>query len=269
MMNRSKDIPCTWKFLIHCWQKAVPCALFLSLMHFGIFAGIAVAQDRDDDFLFSEPKGFLGFRIGKFFPRADSDLFDEITDTYTLEKNDFRAWDFGFDGGVNLHERVDLVISLDFTNRTKASEYRDWVDSDDLPIVQKTNYAQAPLTAGLKFLLVPRGRKVGQYAWLPNRIVPYIGAGAGIQWYRFKQSGDFIDFSSEDLDIYPDEVRSSGWTPVGYVGGGFDINIYKQTYVTLDLKYSWAKPELDLSFVGYDPLDLSGIRASAGFQWHF
>lgn len=265
-------------------QKAMAVALFLFLLFSGLLpldasaAGPATGQSsgewsqpggREDNFLFSAPRGFLGFRIGRFFPRAEGPLFDELTDTYTLEKNDFRAWNFGFDGGVNLHERFDVVISVDYMTRTKKSEYRDWVDEQDLPIVQDTNFTQVPITAGLKFRLIPRGRQIGQYAWVPNRVVPYLSAGAGIQWSRFKQSGDFIDFGYEDLPIYTDEVKSTGWSPVGYLGGGMDINIHKHTYVILDLRYSWAKPELDMYVVGYDPVDLSGFRAAAGLQWYF
>ena len=268
MIYRMGNIPGGFKYRIPQVLKAASCVLCLTLLS-GAFAGTAFAGDGDDDFMFSAPKGFLGFRIGRFYPRADSDLFKELTNTYTLDKNNFRAWNFGFDGGVNLNERIDLVVSLDYMSRTKRSEYREWVDLDDLPITQKTNYVQVPLTAGLKFLLIPRGRKVGQYAFLPSPVVPYLSAGAGVEWYRFRMSGDFIDFTSEDLPIYADLLESTGWTPVGYLGGGLDIHIYRSTYVTLDLKYAWAKPELDLSFIGYDPLDLSGIRATAGFQWHF
>jgi len=53
------------------------------------------------------------------------------------------------------------------------------------------------------------------------------------------------------------------------VGGGVDVNIARHIYLTLDLRYSWAKPELNRDYVGFDPLDLSGIRATAGLQWHF
>lgn len=224
-------------------------------------------QGRDADFLFSAPEGFIGFRLGRFYPRAKSDLFDMITNELTLEKNDFRAWNIGVDGGADLHEQLELVISMDYMTRSKLSEFRDYVDEQDLPIVQKTNYAQLPLTAGIKFLLLPRGRQVGQYAWLPSRFVPYLGAGAGIMWYRFRQTGDFVDFNT--LEIFDAELRSSGWTPTAYLGGGVDINVFKHTYLVVDLRYSWAKPELDEDYLSFDNLDLTGLRASAGLQWHF
>ncbi len=232
-------------------------------------AEIAVTQDDDTkaDFSFGAPKGFLGFRIGRFFPQADSDVFDMITNDLTLEKNDFRAWNIGFDGGLNLQERVDLIFSLDYMKRSKDSEFRDFVDENDLPITQTTRYEQLPLTGGIKFLLIPHGRRVGKYAWLPSDVVPFIGGGAGVLWYRFEQEGDFIDETT--LEIFPAHLKSSGWTPTAYAGGGADIHVFKTAFLTLDLRYVWAKPDLERDFVSFDAMDLSGLRVTAGLQWHF
>ena len=224
--------------------------------------------ELEEDFRFSAPKGFIGFRVGKFFPQANSDLFDFITDELTLEKNDFRAWNMVIDGGVSLNNRVELVFGMEYMKRTKYSEFRDWVDDQGLPITQKTYYSQLPLTVGVKLLLIPRGRRIGRYAWLPSRVVPYVGAGVGTQWYRFGQSGDFVDF--ETLDIFYAELESSGWTATAYASGGVDIRIARNTYVVLDLRYSWANPEPNgYDYVGFETLDLDGIRATAGLQWHF
>lgn len=229
----------------------------------------AASQDQGGqaDFSFRAPGGFLGVRIGKFFPQADGDLFDMFTTDLTLEKSDFRAWDFGVDGGVDLHERLELIFSFDYMKRTKASEFRDFVDENGLPITQTTSLEQIPLTGGVKFLLVPRGRGVGRYAWLPSAVVPYIGGGAGVLWYELQQEGDFVD--EHTYEIFPAELKSSGWTPTLYAGGGADIHVFKSAFLTLDLRYVWAKPELDRDFVSFDALDLSGLRVSAGLQFHF
>ena len=282
MIDMLKDHRSTGNFLGRCLLKMISLALVLLFLHPDLVAADPSAaspasaqssgpddpgRGREADFLFSAPKGFLGFRIGRFFPRAESELFDMVMSELTLEKNDFRAWDFGFDGGADFHERLELVVSMDYLSRTKLSEFRDYVDEQDLPIIQETNYAQLPLTAGLKFLLIPRGRQVGQYAWLPSRFIPYLSAGAGVMWYRFEQEGDFVDFDT--LEIFYAKLRSSGWTPTGYLGGGIDINVFKYAYLVLDLRYSWAKPELGRDFVGFDNLDMTGLRATAGLQWHF
>jgi len=249
--------------------------LVLFLGGLQLFAGNAAAADPETgqdpsgeaDFSFSSPEGFVGFRIGKFFPEADSELFDMITNELTLEKSDFQAWDIGADGGVDLHERVELIFSFDYSQRSKDSEYREFVDENDLPITQTTRLQQIPLTGGVKFLLVPRGRSVGRLAWLPSAVVPYLGGGAGVLWYRFEQEGDFVDEST--FEIFSAHLESSGWAPTLYAGGGADIHVFKSAFLTLDLRYVWAKPDLDRDFVSFDELDLSGLRVSAGLQFHF
>jgi hypothetical protein len=219
------------------------------------------------DFLFKKPTRFFGIRLGMFFPRADSGVFDMVTRELTLEKSDFHSWDVGVGCGANIFEKVDLVFSFDFSDRKKTSEFRDYVDEQGLPITQTTGLLQTSITAGIRYLFVPRGRGIGQYAWLPNRFIPFVDAGVGLQWYRFKQSGDFVDNTT--LEIFPAYLSSSGWAPTVYLGGGTDIHISKSTYLTLDLRYSWAEHDMSRSFAGFDPIDLSGLRATAGVSWHY
>jgi hypothetical protein len=47
------------------------------------------------------------------------------------------------------------------------------------------------------------------------------------------------------------------------------MRIAKYTYLTMDVRYSWARTDLERDYVGFDPLELSGVRVSAGLQWHF
>lgn len=282
MISHTKELDNTGNISFRCLQKVLAFVFLLLFLHLGLSGRSEVAAkpvpsllanaqsetgETKADFLFQRPRKFFGFRIGKFFPRADSGLFDMITRELTLEKSDFRAWDFGIDGGFSMHQRVDLVFSFDYSKRTKNSEFRDFIDEQGLPITQNTSYSQIPLIAGVKFLLVPQGRQVGQYAWLPSRIVPFVGSGGGILWYQFKQDGDFVDFTT--LEIFPATLESSGWVPTVYLGGGADIHLFKSAYLTLDLRYSWANHELKRDFVGFDPIDLSGLRLTTGIYWHF
>jgi hypothetical protein len=230
-------------------------------------AAFSQSRSQQADFLFGNPKGFIGFRIGRFFPRADSELFDMVTDELTLEKSDFWSWNLGFDGGANLHEHVDLIFSLDYSKRTVDSEFRDYVDDRDLPIAQTTRFERLPLTAGIKVLLVPRGRQVGRFSFVPSRFVPFVGAGAGFMWYRFRQVGDFVDFDT--YEIFPANLESRGWTPTVYAGGGADINLVNRLYLTMDVRYFWASTELKRDFVGFDEIDLAGPQVTVGLQWHF
>jgi hypothetical protein len=229
------------------------------------------AQESPDetkaDFLFQKPRKYLGLRIGAFFPDTNSGIFDMITDELTLEKDNFDTWDFGVDLGFNIHNRIDLVFSLDKSEQTKNSEFRDYVDDQGFPITQSTKFSQIPITAGIKYLLVQRGRQVGQYAWLPARIVPYLSGGAGILQYKFEQVGDFVDYST--MEIFHAVLKSSDNVPIICLGCGVEYNIVKSLYLTVDLKYSWADDDLSQDFTGFDPIDLGGIRLTTGIQWHF
>ena len=223
--------------------------------------------ERKSDFLLGKPKGFFGLHTGIFFPQADSDIFDMVTRELTLEKSDFRAWDFGLDLGFHLYEKLDLVFHYDYSKESPNSEFRDFVDEQDLPITQNTSLSQSAITAGIKYSLKPRGRRLGEYAYVPSRIVPFVEGGLGISYYTFEQKGYFVD--SETLEIFYAFLKSSGRTEIGYLGGGTDIYLLKNMYLTLDLRYSLASAELNEDFVGFDDIDLGGFRIAAGVYWHF
>jgi hypothetical protein len=205
--------------------------------------------------------------VGYLFPQANSDVFDMVVRELTLEKSDFQTWSLGVEGGFNLFEKVDIVFTFDYSNRSNTSEFRDFVDEQGLPIIQATGFKQSSLTAGIQYLFIPRGRGIGQYAWLPNRIVPFVEAGVGGLWYRFKQEGDFVD--STTLEIFPAFLQSSGWAPTVYVGGGTDIHLFKSVYLTLDIRYSWSEHDMSRSYTGFEPIDLSSFRTTAGLNWHY
>ena len=265
-----------------CFPIIVSAVVMILLLHPALYAESNAAADsaaaapaasssqsrsQQPDFVFGSPKGFLGFRLGALFPRADSEVFDMVTRELTLEKSDFRSFNFGIDGGASVHERVELIFSLDYSMRSVDSEFRDYIDEMDLPITQTTTFKQIPLTGGVKFLLVPRGRQVGRFSFVPSRIVPFVGAGGGVLWYRFRQVGDFVDFDT--LEIFQAHLNSSSWTPTVYAGGGADINLVKGLFLTMDLRYYWANTKMKRDFVGFDEIDLAGLRVTAGLQWHF
>ena len=246
--------------------------IFMLLYLYSMLPGVSEANAQNDeeiksDFLFQKPKKYLGFRVGIFSPEADSGIFDMITEELTLEKNDFRTWDLGVDLGFSVSKRFDLVFSLDYSTKTENSEFRDYVDEDGFSITQSTKFSQTPLTAGIKYLIIPRGREIGQYSWLPSPVVPYLSAGAGILWYEFKQHGDFVDF--QDLGIFSATLKSSGGPFTCYLGAGTEINIFKATNLNLDFRYYWADDDMDSDFQGFDPIELGGYRITAGIQWHF
>jgi hypothetical protein len=226
---------------------------------------VSMTQDLPSaDFLFGRPRVSLGLRAGLMVPGEGSDLFDFVQDQLTIQKGDFRGPAFAADLGFALSDRLDIVAGFEFTRKTIASEYRDFVDNNLLPIEQSSELSQNFATASLRFMLIPRGQRAGSFAWIPSRVAPYVGAGGGLLWWRFLQYGDFVDF--QDLGVFSDQFGADGTSPTGHVFGGADIRMYKRLFFTAEGSYVWASGTLDGDFVGFAPLDLSGFRASAGIN---
>lgn len=219
------------------------------------------------DFMLGRPRLSLGMRGEWLSPSAGSDIFDFVTEQLTLEKSSFNAPGFGMDMAFSLTDRIDVVTGFDVAESNSSSEYRDFIDNQSLPIQQTTSLQQATVFGSVKFALIPRGRSVSRFAWIPSTIVPYIGAGGGVINYDFTQNGDFVDF--EDFHVFPESFQSSGWAPTVHVLGGADIQLYKRIFMSLEGRYQWADAALDTDFIDFEPIDLGGFRFGAGVRFMF
>jgi hypothetical protein len=221
------------------------------------------AQSSRPDFLFDAPKGSFSIRFATNVLNASSDWFGFVREQLTLDRGDFVSMGIAGDLSIRVTPRFDAVITGEYTGRNARSEYRSWVDNNRLPIEQNTRLRQASFTAGVRYALLSRGRQVSTLAYVPTRLVPYVGGGAGILRYDLVQYGDFIDVA--DFDVFSDQLPSEGWAPTAYVNGGVDWLLIKKFAVTFDVKYQFASPELDESaWSGFEPLGLSGVRVSTG-----
>jgi hypothetical protein len=229
----------------------------------------AQAQSSGDGFLFSRPGAALTLHGGYAHANAGSDIFSFSTKNLTLGKGDFSGFDGGADLAVALSSRVDLAFGVDYTGRVAGSEYRDFVGTDNLPIQQTTRFQRVPVTANVKAYLTPRGRSIGKFAWIPAKLAPFVGAGGGAMWYRFSQSGEFVDFNTDNYDIFNNTLESSGWAPMAQGFVGADLTLTPRLALTGQAGYSWAKAQLSDQFVDFEPIDLSGPSATLGLTVRF
>lgn len=228
------------------------------------------AQGRSRDFMFQEPRATLNLNLGYGIPSVGSDLFQEVAETYTLEESDFNAPLLGVGLSFYLNDRMDLAFELAYSRSSSWSEYVDWVDSDDLPIEQETEFTRVPLTVSFKYFLMERGREIGNFSWIPTTWSPYLGVGGGRMYYEFEQTGDFIDFSDAALPIYQDRIVSQGWAWAGHLFGGLQWTLSPQWIVSAEGRYTLAEADLDRpTFQGYEPIDLSGFQLALGFGVRF
>jgi opacity protein-like surface antigen len=219
------------------------------------------------DFMLGRPRASVGFRGEWLFASAGSDIFDFVTEQLTIEKSSFNAPGFGAELGMVVTPRLDVVAGFDIAKSDTPSEYRNFVDNRLLPIQQITSLRQSNIFGSVKFAVIPRGRAISRFAWIPSTIVPYVGAGGGLTNYEFEQVGDFVDFA--DNSVFTESFRSSGWTPTGHVLGGADIQVYKRMFLSLEGRYTWAYATMDPDFIDFEPIDLGGFRFSAGIHVSF
>ncbi len=233
-------------------------------------AGSAVparAQDGGNGFLFREPVVQFNVQGGYALATAGSDVFSFATDQLTLNKRDFSSATLAASLAFRATSRLDIAIEGAYMGRGAPSEFRNWVDNDDRPIEQTTDFRRIPITASAKFYLTPRGRSLGEFAWVPSRVAPYVGVGAGRMWYRFRQTGDFVDFQT--LDVYADSYESSGWATTAHAKTGVDFTLTPHVGLTGELRYEYATGQLAHDFQGFDRIDLSGATATAGLFFRF
>lgn len=250
----SSEIPAmTWRLVLAC-AAMIPAALS--------------AQSRGGDgYLFRRPSATLSIRAGAGQPSANSDVFDFVSKDLTVGRSDFLGAAFMADISVPLSQRLELQFSGGTSGRRANSEYRGFVDNNDLPIEQQTTFRRVPLAVGLKWNLLPAGRQISRLAWVPSRIVPYVAAGGGTMYYQFRQSGDFIDF--ETNDVFSSKLTSSGWGALGYGAAGATFNVNRSVGLITELRYDVSNASLGGDFGGFDPISLSGVGVTAGLQFRF
>ena len=219
------------------------------------------------DFRFGEPHFSLAFNMGYGMPRAGSDVYDFVMNDLTLQKSDFYSVVFGGSFGVRVTNRVEVSLDVSYGNSNTRSEFRDWVDLDDLPIEQNTRLSWTPVTGSVKAYLWERGRRISQLAWVPGKWSPFLGVGGGRVYYNFRHSGDFVDFDT--LEIFSDTFRSAGSSGIFHVLAGAEWSLGPYFYLTGEGRYSWAEARMSKDFVGFDPIDLSGFQGTVGLALRF
>lgn len=245
----------------------------LILLAGGVFLATpsVISAQRSRDFLFGEPHFSLAFNLGYGLPKAGSDIYDFVTDELTVGKSDFSAMVVGGSFGIRVTNRVELSLDVTYANSNTRSELREWVGDDDLPIEQKTSLSRTPVTASVKAYLWDRGRRISQLAWVPGQWSPFVGVGGGRVFYNFRMNGEFVDeyVDPEAPPIFFDTFKSDGDAGIFHVLAGAEWSLSPRFYLTGEARYSWAEAEMDKDFVGYDPIDLSGLQGTVGLALRF
>ena len=237
-------------------------ALFLAAAAIVAVTRPSRAQTAGDGFLFHTPLFTLGIHGGFDRAIAGSDLFSFVTKQLTLDRGDFSSATVGTSLALPVSWSNDIVFDIGYASVSRRSEFRKWIDQNNLPIEQTTSLRRVPVTLGFRHYLSPRGRSIGRFAWIPAARATYVGLGAGLMKYEFHQAGDFVDFQT--FDVVYDEFVSKAWTPVLHALAGIEMSLGRVVMVTGEARYTWAKGPMSRDFKDFNRIDLSGISVAAG-----
>ncbi|HEU0106015.1 MAG TPA: outer membrane beta-barrel protein [Vicinamibacteria bacterium] len=216
----------------------------------------------------------LELRVGGFFPRAQSDLFDDDNQLYTPDsrsnectatscpgvmKKDWIGVYGGAEYSFNVAPHLELGISLDGYSREIPTSYRDSVREDGSEISQTLKLTVIPLGVSLRALPADR------YA----PVQPYLTLGADVFFYKYEEFGDFIDFFSNNLDISSDSFKSDGAALGGHAAAGLRIPLGHDFAITAEGRYQFAQKKRMGDDFNQNTLDLNGASATIGVRLRF
>lgn len=233
----------------------------------------------------------VSFKIGYFFPRAKSDLWQIEFENMNFTLSNYQNSTFGFSYEYFLTRQISIVFGVDGYNRNRVGFYKDYVgisfdDGDyafpnkyrgDFDISHVYNVSITPFQISLK--LVPTGRRGG--------LIPFVGGGLGLYLWTVRLQGDTILFDEfdyfEDEEtgetvigyvVYPIDAREENRFAFGYhVYGGLMFPVANRIAIEAEFKYNIVKGKFrgapEGSFQGFEPFDLGGFQISIGINYWF
>jgi len=207
--------------------------------------------------------GNLELQLGGFFPNAGSGIFSDDSQLYDIggravQKSDWQGWAGGIEYSGKVAPYFEVGVSLDAYGRTLRSSYLNYTNPDGSEIQQSLNFNEVPL--GISFRVIPTSRHAV--------FAPFAEVGADVIFYEYKEYGNFINFQSSNLAIYPDSFRSSGSAPGVHVGAGIRVRVGDDVSLVARYKYLFAHDTMGGAFNG-DRIDLSGGLATFGVNFRF
>jgi len=261
----------------------------------------------------------FSLRIGYFMPSALSNSYlaghpdglwgiEFYNMTYALK--DFRGRTLGASYERFLGPNFSLVLSVDSFSRRRQGDYYDYDQTaftdtwfafpidEEPPVIEDWYYishsfrvSSTPLQLSVKF--TPLGRKV--------RFIPYIGGGAGVNFWSVQLYGEMVNFAPVDdfgdrIDWFYDYETDSAYSnpadlalrdlpiyPVESVNGrerglaldlhtfiGVQFPIGYRATIDAEARYHWAKGKFnDDWFVGFEDFELGGLALTVGFSYWF
>lgn len=208
----------------------------------------------------------VNFFLGGFVPRSveardPNDVL--VGDLFDVQPLDFRVSDFdGFTfGGEWLFpfgRNFEGGLGIGYYTRTVPSVYQNIQNDDGSEIEQDLKLRIVPFTATIRFL--PLGNDTG--------FQPYIGGGVGASWWRYSETGQFVDvpagnptcaLATPRCTIFSNIYTASGGAVGPLLLGGVRYN-FDPILAGFEARYQWAKGNVPANqFLG-SKIDLGGFN---------
>jgi len=216
------------------------------------------------------PSNSFQFRLGGFFPRGASEVWQSREAIFTLDHSDFNGGLAGFTFAMSVSNNIEVGFNLDFYEEVARSQEVYYVDEQEFPILHDTRLEIVPVTVDLRFL--PAGRYGVRGATGQRRVlqpVPYLGGGIGINYWEYEEVGDFVvgphpPEPGIDGVIVPARFIDTGTALDAHVVAGVELPLNPVFSFLLEGRYSWSDATL-----GGESLDLSGLWGYFGLAIHF
>ena len=215
----------------------------------------------------------VNFFVGGFVPKSfDSrgDINNGVSNDVLVNNLNFLAFNINrFDGVtfggeylVGLGDFFDAGGSLGFYQQTVPAADINFTNPGGAPIVADLKLRIVPITATIRVL--PLGHRAP--------VVPYAGVGVGINYWRYSEAGQFVDYTppvGRNPPTFLGTFIGNGWATGPVVLGGVRVPIGPME-PGFEVRYQGAKGDLpnNQSFSG-TKIDLGGFNYLFTFAIRF
>ena len=191
---------------------------------------------------------------------------EPVTGSLAFNIKDFKSFPIFGEWHIGLNDHIEIGVGAAFMNKSVDSIYRDLVNShgtettaDDTEIAQTLRLQTIPISAVVRVL---SGR--------PGTFQAYGGGGVVMSYFKYTETGDFVDTST--LVVFNTQFKASSFAFGPVILGGARVPIGGDIYaLNFEARYQWLVGKtggIDEGFLG-EKLDLGGWFLTGSFLIRF
>ena len=190
----------------------------------------------------------------------ESGLFEDNELDFGITDDDFLAARYGLEFDFAVLPALDIVVGFETGEADTIGSYVDFVYDDGGEIEHAAFLGITELTLGVRFQMPGQAR-----------FRPYLLAGVSGAIYRYREVGEFVDFTTSD--IFYDEFSENSFHTGFFVGAGTDFAILRRHGRRIDLfgefRYARSAAEHDDGFEEFGDLTVARTGGLFGIRFRF